>query len=59
MKIMFDEDDVIVVADALAKCRGLQIEFGIPFAFAPGSVQDKIYTDARRVVAAFRNRYGN
>jgi len=57
MKIIFDEDDAILAANALAKSRGLTIDFDVPF--APDSTADKIYTEALRVVAAFRNKYGN
>lgn len=57
MRVVFDEADTLLVAEAIAKSRSLQISFGIPF--APDSVQDKIYTEALRVVAAFRNKYGS
>lgn len=58
MKITFDEEDVQMVAWAMAKSRGLaSLDFQRPF--APDSTEDKIYTEALRVVAAFRNKYGN
>lgn len=52
MKITFDEEDAIVVARALAKSRGLKIDF--KSAYMPDSTEDRIYTEALRVVAALK-----
>lgn len=60
MKIVFDEDDVEIAAKAMAKSRGFSAEWIATMAgpYAPDSTQDKIFTEARRVIAAFRNKYG-
>ena len=52
MLIQFTEDDVITVANALAKSRRLTLDFEKPF--APYSTEDEVYTEASRVVAALR-----
>lgn len=51
MKIALSEDDTVTVANALAKSRGLKLDFQ-QITYAPGSTEDKIYTEALRVVAA-------
>lgn len=51
MKIMLDEGDAVTVANALAKSRGFRIDFS-DIAFGPGSLEDTIYTEALRVIAA-------
>ncbi len=56
-KILFNEDDVIVVAKALAKSRGVTHNFVDPFP-VKSDVSD-IYSEALRVVAALRNEHGN
>ena len=57
MRIVFDEDDVMIVAKAMAKSRRFIIDFDSPF--PPDSTQDQIYTEALRVVAALRAEYEN
>ena len=52
MKIQFDEDDALLVAEAMAKSRRLVLDFRKPF--PPDSAQDRIYTEALRIVAALR-----
>ncbi len=48
----YDEEIAMVVAQALAKSRGMTSPF--PDAWTPGSLYDQIYTEACRVVAALR-----
>lgn len=58
MKIIFDEDDAVMVAQAMAKSRGMgEVDFYKPY--APGSTLDNIKVEALRVVAAFRTKYGS
>lgn len=58
MKIIFDEDDAVMVATAMAKSRGLgEVDFTIPY--APDSSNELIMREALRVVAAFRTKYGS
>lgn len=58
MKIIFDEDDAVMVAQAMAKSRGMgELDFNKPY--APDSTIDRIMTEALRVVAAFRNKYSS
>jgi hypothetical protein len=54
MKIMLGEDDVIVVANAMAKSRHLDIDFETA-TYGPDTVQAQIYDEALRIVAALRN----
>lgn len=56
VKIIFDELDAKLVAETLAKSREVNIDFDVPY--VPGSLADKIYTEALHVVAALRRRYG-
>ena len=56
-KIVFNEDDVIVVAKALGKSRGVEHNFVDPFT-VKSAVSD-IYSEALRVVAALRDHHGN
>lgn len=56
MRITFDEEDAILVARSLAKSRGVEIDFEQPY--PPDSLADKIHTEALRVIAAFRTKYG-
>lgn len=56
MRITFDEEDAKLVARAISKSRGLEIDFERPY--APDSTADKIYTEALRIIAAFRTKYG-
>lgn len=53
MKIVLDEGDAMTVAKAMAKSRGVDVDFDRPF--APDSAADKIWIEALRVVAALRN----
>jgi hypothetical protein len=55
MRIIFDEDDAVIVAKAMAKSRGLVLDFERPF--SPDSAQDRIHTEALRVVAALKVEY--
>lgn len=55
MKIIFNEDDAEMVAEVLAKERGMTWDSTKPY--PPKSMQDDIYTTALRVVAAFRRKY--
>lgn len=57
MQITFDTEDVMVVCAAMAKSRGLEIDFSKPWPV--DSVEDHIHREAARVVAALRTRYGN
>ena len=57
MKIIFDEDDAMMVAKAMAKSRGMSLNFDRPW--APDSVEDQVHREALRVVAAFREKYGS
>lgn len=57
MRITFDTEDVEVVAAAMAKSRGLKIDF--TKAYGPDTIEDNIHTEACRVVAALRAKYGN
>lgn len=58
MKIIFDEDDAVMVATAMAKSRGMgEVDFNIPY--APDSTKELIMREALRVIAAFRNKYGS
>lgn len=58
MKIIFDEDDAVLVASAMAKSRGMgDVDFTIPY--APESTNDLIMIEALRVVAAFRTKYNS
>ena len=58
MKIIFDEEDAVMVAAAMAKSRGMgDVDFNKPY--APDSTEDLIMREALRVVAAFRNKYGS
>jgi len=52
MKIVLDESDAVIVANAMARSRGLSYDF--EKGFGPGSAEDKIYSEALRVVAALR-----
>lgn len=52
MKILFDEDDAILIAETMAKSRKLVLDFQNPFAL--DSPQDRIYTEALRIVVALR-----
>lgn len=55
MRITFDEDDAMIVARAMAKSRHLVLDFDNPFAV--DSAQDRIYTEALRVIAALKTEY--
>lgn len=57
MKIVFDEDDAILVAETMGKSRGMSCDFSRPY--APDSVEDKIMREALRVIAALRNKHGS
>lgn len=58
MKIIFDETDAEMVAQAMAKSRGLgEQDFTKPY--APDSTLDLIMREALRVVAAFRAKYSS
>jgi hypothetical protein len=56
MQIIFNETDAKLIAETLAISRDLSIDFDKPY--APGTMADKIYNEALRVVAALRRRYG-
>jgi hypothetical protein len=53
VRIMLDESDVITVANAMAKNRRLDIDFETA-TFGPDTIQDQIYSEALRIVAALR-----
>ena len=58
MKIIFDEEDAVMVAAAMAKSRGMgDVDFNKPY--APDSTEDLIMREAMRVIAAFRNKYSS
>lgn len=58
MKIIFDEQDAILAAAAMAKSRGMgDVDFNKPH--GPDSVEAQIYMEALRVIAAFRNKYNS
>lgn len=56
MKIIFDEDDAELVAEVLAKERGMTWDPNKPY--PPKSREADMYSTALRVVAAFRRKYG-
>lgn len=55
MKIIFDEKDAMIVAKAMAKSRKLVLDFDRPY--APDTAQDRIFTEALRVIAALKAEY--
>jgi hypothetical protein len=57
MKIIFDRDDAVLAAYAMAKSRGLSCDFSLPY--PPDSTEDLIMRESLRVVAAFRDKYGS
>lgn len=61
MKIIFDEEDAVMVAKAMAKSRGYSDTWiaTLDQPHGQGSNQDTIMVEALRVVAAFRNKYSN
>lgn len=50
----YDDGDAITIAAALAKSRGIEMNFERPF--VPDSTEDRIYREALRVVAALRKK---
>lgn len=50
MKIVLDESDAVVAAEAMAKSRGLACDFSRPY--APDSTEDLIMREALRVISA-------
>jgi hypothetical protein len=50
MRIVLDPDDAVTVAKAMAKSRGLTLNFDRPY--RPDSMEDQIYHEALRVITA-------
>ena len=57
MRIIFGDEDVRLVADAMAKSRRLTCDFDKPY--GPDSTEAGIFEEALRVVAAFRSKYNS
>ena len=55
MRIIFDRDDALIVAKAMAKSRGLVLDFDVPYSV--DSIQADIFREALRVVAALKAEY--